>query len=159
MSRNNTPSIIVRIIGSGFFSGYAPIAPGTAGSLLALLLYWFIPEMQLWTILLPVVIAGFLLGIPIGSAMERWKGNDPSLMVWDEVVGMWVAVLFLPHTIWLAGAAFFLFRLFDIIKPQPAKYFDGMKGGIGIMMDDVVAGLYTNLLLQLILLFLNNGRL
>jgi phosphatidylglycerophosphatase A len=70
----------------------------------------------------------------------------------DEAVGMWISLIFLPKKIFVVIAAFFIFRIFDIIKPYPAKKFDRMHGGVGIMMDDVIAGAYANIVVQLFLL-------
>ena len=84
--------------------------------------------------------------------MERYYGDDPSEVTIDEVVGMWISLFLLPKKIFVVIAAFFLFRIFDIIKPFPARKFDDMHGGFGIMMDDVIAGMYTNIILQLAIL-------
>jgi phosphatidylglycerophosphatase A len=80
--------------------------------------------------------------------MEHFYGHDPAVVTIDEVVGMWISLFLLPKKIGAVLAAFFIFRFLDIIKPYPAQKFDAMHGGFGIMMDDVVAGLYTNLILQ-----------
>jgi phosphatidylglycerophosphatase A len=81
--------------------------------------------------------------------MEIFYGHDPSTVTIDEVLGMWVSLLFLPKTLLLAVGAFIIFRLLDIVKPWPARFFDRKQGGWNIMLDDVVAGIYTNLVLQL----------
>ena len=86
--------------------------------------------------------------------MEKAHGHDPSVVTIDEFVGMWLSVLFLPSTYLTFILAFFLFRILDIIKPWPARVFDRMNGGWGIMLDDVVAGIYTNIILQIVVLFL-----
>lgn len=142
------PSLVVRAFATGLFSGYAPIAPGTAGSLLALALYW-IPGFSEPATLAAASAATFFLGVAAATVMERHYGEDPSIVVIDEVVGMWVALLLLPKTLLFGAAAFVLFRIFDIFKPPPARQVERLGGGIGIMLDDVVAGLYANLLLQL----------
>jgi phosphatidylglycerophosphatase A len=138
------------LIGTGFGTGYSPLAPGTAGSLLALVL------MMLWPASSPVwlgITFLFLIaGIWSGTCIEREKGEDPSLVVVDEMVGQWIALLFLPaYALKIYGAAFLLFRLFDIWKPYPIYQSQRFKGGWGIMMDDVLAGIYANILLQLVL--------
>jgi phosphatidylglycerophosphatase A len=94
----------------------------------------------------------FGLGIKASSTMEKRYGHDPSEVTIDEVAGMWITLMFLPKAILLAFAAFFVFRFFDIIKPFPARKFDTMHGGFGIMMDDVVAGIYAHVTVRLLLL-------
>ena len=84
--------------------------------------------------------------------MEQRYGHDPAEVTIDEVVGMWISLFLLPKKIFIVIAAFFVFRFFDIIKPFPARKFDKMHGGFGIMMDDVIAGIYTNIILQIALL-------
>ena len=84
--------------------------------------------------------------------MEKRYGHDPAEVTIDEVLGMWVSLLLLPKKIIIIIAAFFIFRFFDIIKPFPARKFDAMHGGLGIMMDDVIAGIYANIILQIALL-------
>ncbi len=80
--------------------------------------------------------------------MQARYGHDPAEVTIDEVLGMWISLFLLPKKILIALVAFVLFRLFDILKPYPARIFDYRKGGISIMMDDVVAGVYTNLIMQ-----------
>jgi phosphatidylglycerophosphatase A len=80
--------------------------------------------------------------------MEKVYGHDPGEVTIDEVLGMWISLMLLPKTIAVSGAAFFIFRILDIVKPYPARRFDSLHGGKGIMLDDVVSALYTNLLLQ-----------
>lgn len=129
------------LLAYGFGSGLAPKAPGTAGSLLGLLL--FVPLLQLPLIAqCGVIIAGLLLGIPLTGKVARETGiKDPSGIVWDEFVGMWIVLLWLP-SIWWLPVAFLLFRVFDILKPWPISLADReLDGGLGIMLDDVIAGL------------------
>ncbi len=145
-------SLISKIIATGFFSGYAPIAPGTAGSLVAVLIYWFFINSNLQLFLLLLIF--FILGLLTSAKFEKRDGHDPSIVVVDEMVGMWVSLLFVEKKILTALISFLFFRAMDIIKPPPAKKFDNMKGGIGIMMDDVTAGVYANILTQILHLFL-----
>lgn len=138
------------LLAFGFGSGLAPRAPGTAGSVVGLLL--FIP--LLWMPLLvqlAVIAVGLAAGIWICDRVARDMAiKDPSGIVWDEFVGMWLTLLFLPSLYWLP-VAFALFRVFDILKPWPVSLADReMAGGLGIMMDDVVAGLYALASLQLL---------
>ena len=83
--------------------------------------------------------------------MEEKHGNDPGIIVIDEFVGQWISLLFLPRILWIYVAAFMLFRIFDILKPFPANDSQKLKHGWGVMIDDVIAGIYTNLVLQLLI--------
>ena len=148
------PHPLVIILGSALYTGFAPVASGTAGSLAALILYWIIPGFSSWYFLLPAALLFFLAGIPTASRMQRFYGPDPSEVVLDEVVGMWIALVFVPPVWYLSVLSFLVFRFFDIVKPQPARYFDRIESGFGIMMDDVVAGLYANLVVQIAALLL-----
>jgi phosphatidylglycerophosphatase A len=138
------------MFGSALFSGYSPLASGTVGSMVALVIY-FIPGCEQWFILLPLILIVFFLGIPAAARMEKFYGKDPAEVTIDEVVGMWISLLWLPKTIPIAMIAFIAFRLFDIVKPFPANYYDKRTGGFAIMMDDVVAGFYANVIIQIML--------
>ena len=136
-------------IALGFGTGLSPLAPGTVGTLLAfpfyaVLAYWFAPE---WVA--AAIAAFFVIGIWACGRTGRDLGvADHGGMNWDEVVAF-LAVLFLtpPALLWQAGA-FLLFRLFDVAKPPPIRHIDrAVKGGFGVMLDDVVAAFYTQLVL------------
>lgn len=133
------------VLATGFGTGYAPVAPGTAGSLLALCLYVLIPlsEMQ-WILIIAITI---YLGIITGTYVEKRLNKDPGIVVIDEMAGQWLSLLFLPRTFYIYIIAFLLFRLLDIIKPFPADRSQNLNGGLGIMMDDIIAGIYTNILI------------
>jgi len=142
---------LARLYGTLFFSGYAPIASGTVGSLVALGIYWIVPYSDNGVILILFAFTVLLTGIPVATLLERVHGDDPSIVVLDEAVGMWIAMAFLPKTLPVMVAAFLFFRLFDIVKPPPARQFDRMGGGSGIMLDDVIAGIYANIATWIIL--------
>jgi phosphatidylglycerophosphatase A len=139
---------LTKAFASGLFSGYSPIASGTVGSAVGLAFY-FIPGFEGTYVMIPLCAIVFFMGIRTAEAMERVYGQDPSEVTIDEVLGMWVSLLFLPKTLVIAVLAFLLFRILDIVKPYPAKRFDNTPGGFGVMMDDVISGIYANLLLQL----------
>ena len=139
-----------KLIGSGFYTGYIPFASGTWGSLAALIIY-LIPGFENPVIIIPAIVLFTILGIFTGNKFDVIYGKDPAECTVDEVVGMWISLLFLPKTFLVVTAAFISWRAFDIIKPAPARQLESLKGGIGIMMDDIVAGLYSLLLLHLIL--------
>ena len=143
-------NIFEKFIGSGFFTGYIPFSSGTFGSLAGLIIY-YIPGFEKPFILIPAIILFTFYGIYVGTKFEIVYGEDPSQCTIDEVVGMWISLLFVPKKIVISIIAFLLWRFFDITKPSPARQMEKLHGGLGIMMDDVVAGLYTLILVQLIL--------
>jgi len=120
--------------------GLAPIAPATVASLAAVVVYGFSPldEDSIGCFLLCAL--GSLVGIWACQTLITEADHDPKRAVWDEVAGMWITCLLLPKTLpWLA-AAFLVFRVLDILKPWPIRRLEGLPGGLGIMADDVVAG-------------------
>ena len=142
-------NFIDKFFGSGFYTGYSPIASGTVGSFAALLIY-YIPGFENLYIILPITLIFFLYGIYAGNKFEKVYGKDPSQCTIDEVVGTWISLILLPKTVFISLAAFFIWRILDIIKPQPARKMEQMQGGMGIMMDDVVSGIYTLLIMHLL---------
>ncbi len=136
-------------IATGLGSGRVPWAPGTAGSAVALGLFWVTTRFGAnWlpaAVFVALVMAGFWSA---GSAARRLGKKDPSAIVIDEFAGQFLALLALPHTWPVLAAGFLLFRLFDILKPPPARRLEALPGATGIMTDDLVAGLYANLLMQ-----------
>ncbi|MBT4161410.1 MAG: phosphatidylglycerophosphatase A [Gammaproteobacteria bacterium] len=137
-------------IACGFGSGLVPRAPGTAGSALGLVL--FLPAIGLPIVVqIGLVVMGLVFGIYISNRVAAEIGTkDPAAIVWDEFIGMWIAMLWLPDLYWLP-VAFVLFRLFDIVKPWPVSWADrDLEGGLGIMLDDVIAGLLALGSLQLL---------
>ena len=144
------PSFLVKAFASGLFSGYSPIASGTVGSAVGLAFY-FIPGFEHPYVIMPTCVIVLLAGIKAAEAMEVFYGHDPAEVTIDEVLGMWMSLFLLPKTVLVAGAAFILFRFFDVIKPFPAKRLDRLKGGPAIMFDDVVAALYSNIILHALL--------
>jgi phosphatidylglycerophosphatase A len=145
---------IARLAATGLATGYSPVAPGTAGSLLALLVLWFLHPAGPVFLLLGLGLL-FPLGVWASGRVEReevQKGrkHDPSIVNIDEIMGMGMSVIFLPGSasrMWLF-AGFLLFRFFDIVKPFPIDRSQRLPGGWGIMMDDVIAGIYANIILQ-----------
>ncbi|MHB1051031.1 MAG: phosphatidylglycerophosphatase A family protein [Bacteroidota bacterium] len=151
----STPSIgtFTKFLGSGFFTGYAPFATGTVGSAVALF-FFLIPGFHFPAVIIPVTILLFFLGGKAAEKMEQQYGQDPSVVTIDEVVGMCISLWFVEPTYLNLGLAFLLFRILDILKPYPAQIFDMRKGGWNIMLDDVVAGVYTNIIIQISLRWL-----
>ena len=130
-----------------FGAGYSPVAPGTVGSLVAAVAIWLLPFTTVRLAVTLLVVT--LIGIWAGSRVERALGRkDPSVIVIDEVAGMLLSVIGLPRSIPVLVTAFLLFRLFDIWKPFPARESQALTGGMGVMVDDLIAGLYTLILVM-----------
>ena len=144
---------IDKLLGSGFYTGYIPVASGTFGSFAALLIY-FIPGFEKLFIILPVTLIFLLYGIYVGSKFETVYGKDPAECTIDEMVGMWISLILLPKTSFIVAITFIIWRVLDIIKPYPARSFERFKGGFGIMIDDVVSSIYTLIIMHLIVYFL-----
>ena len=136
------------VIGTGLGSGLAPLAPATAGALLALLIYGFAPISEDSTALYSLIAAGFLVGVWATGRLISPTDRDPQRAVWDEFVGMWTTCLFLPKTIPWMAVAFLCFRVMDIAKPLPIRRLERLPGGLGIMADDLLAGVYGTALMN-----------
>jgi len=145
----------VHFLSLGFGSGLSPYAPGTFGTLAAIPLYLLIqPLSTVWYLLITLValIAGIYLCEQTAKALGV---HDHSGIVWDEIVGFFITMYAVPLDWKWILAGFLLFRFFDIVKPWPIKWIDArVTGGIGIMLDDVVAGLFALIGLHLMLYFL-----
>ena len=137
-------------IATAAFSGYAPFAPGTVGSAVGLLVWWATrPAGGAW-VDLAVIAVLTVLGARAGTEAERhFAREDPGHVVIDEVVGMLVTIALLPVSWTGALVGFVLFRAFDVVKPWPASRFERLPGGVGIMADDIMAGVYAHLALRL----------
>ena len=133
-----------------FRIGYFPLAPGTLGSLIAFIAWILLPETSIISLIIAISII-FIIGVfSTGFIEKSYKIQDPSYIIIDEWVGMWIALLFVPNeTIWLV-LSFVLFRLFDILKIYPVNKMEKLNGGMGIMLDDVVAGLYAGSITSII---------
>ena len=142
------------IIATGFYSGNLPKAPGTWGSLVGLLLFFILHALSLPAYL--AVVAGlFVVGsFAAGEAEKILDNSDPGVVVIDEIVGMLITMIAVPATPLTMVLGFILFRIFDIVKPFPVNFFDQrFHGGLGIMLDDVMAGIYSLIILQLLVRF------
>lgn len=140
-------SLLFKYIATLGFIGYLPYAPGTFGSAAGLLAALLVrpDDLHLLIIVLPL----FLLGIMAAHNAEKLLGKDSGHIVIDELCGYLIAILFIPKTLGYLMAAFVLFRAFDIVKPPPIRKIEKIvPGGAGIMLDDVLAGIYANLCLQ-----------
>jgi len=144
---------ITLFISQGGFSGRFPVAPGTAGTLAGVLLYWCMKDLPpIWYGVLLLLI--ILIGTWAADRTEVLLGrkDSPSIVI-DEIAGYLIAMFLVPDGWKYVAAGFFLFRIFDIIKPYPLKNFEKAPGGVGVMLDDIGAGIYTNLVLQAAVFF------
>ena len=134
------------------YSGYFPVAPGTVGSLAGLVFYLLVWWSQSPVVEVGLIVMLFLLGIWAGTTTERYFGGiDPGQIVIDEVVGMLITLAFIPVGLSGALVGFFLFRVFDVIKPFPAARLERLHGGLGVMADDAMAAVYANISLRAVL--------
>jgi phosphatidylglycerophosphatase A len=144
-------NLIALALATALGTGYVPVAPGTFGSAAGLVLWWFLPTSV--AVQAAAIVIVFALGAWSGTVAERhFKGTDPGPVVLDEVLGMLIT-LFLNPVGW-SGAiiGFLLFRVADIIKPYPANKLEALHGGAGIMADDAMAAVYSNLALRVVIL-------
>jgi phosphatidylglycerophosphatase A len=147
---NTLTRTITLFISQGACSGRFPVAPGTAGTLVGVLLYWCMKDLlPVWygaLLLLIILIGTWAAG---GAEVLLGRKDSPSIVI-DEIAG-YLTAMFLVPTGWLfIVAGFLLFRVFDIMKPYPLKRLEKAPGGLGVMLDDIGAGIYTNLVLQVV---------
>ena len=143
----------IHLLAFGFGSGAASFAPGTWGTVAALAPYYFLQDLTLLPYLL-VIVVSFFAGIYICGQTSKDLGvHDHGGIVWDEFVGLWITLIVVPAGWQWVFLGFVLFRIFDIAKPWPIRWADKqVSGGFGIMLDDVLAGIYAWIVLQLIAL-------
>lgn len=144
------PKYLSKMLSTLFFIGYIPVAPGTFGTLSAFILVYFLRPDNLQ--LLMLVISGFFIGTLSSHIFEKDSGlKDNKAIIIDEFIGYLASLLFLPQTLFYLVAAFVLFRFFDILKPFPIKLVEKkISGGLGVMIDDIIAAAIVNTILQVI---------
>ncbi|OMH41132.1 phosphatidylglycerophosphatase A family protein [Desulfurobacterium indicum] len=142
---------IWEFIATGFYSGKLPKMPGTWGSIVAaIFLYFFWPENIVYQLL--IVAVTFVSSVVSSQSLsEQLDDKDPDSVVIDEIIGMEIAMLGIKATLPVVVAALVIFRIIDIMKPPPIKLFEKLPGGFGITVDDMFAGLYSNILLRLLI--------
>ena len=154
------PALLPVMIGTGFGAGFWPWGPGTAGSVVATAL-WFVlhaalPLAVLQAVTVVLILLFTLLGTWATQRLMPFWGDDPSRVVVDEMVGVWV-VLLVADDVWTALLALLLFRFFDIVKPLGIRALDRRRGAFWVMADDLLAGLYAAVLILLLQIVLNNS--
>lgn len=158
MTSKNTkePALFwAKLIGTGLGSGYCPFAPGTAGSLCAGILWYllsrFLPENALYGVLPLLIILSTLGGVWAANRLQTIWGEDPSRVVIDEMVGTWIVLCIVPAgNLYFAFWGILLFRFFDIFKPLGIRKMEEIPGGWGVMLDDILAGIYGLLCMLLL---------
>ncbi len=144
-----------KVISSFFGIGFFPVAPGTLASLITVLIYKYVLYQLEWPFLLVLFVFIYLLGVTASSKYVSLTGkHDPGEVVIDEVLGQLIALFLLKPSWILVLSAFFLFRFFDIIKPLFIKKAEKFSKGWGIMLDDIIAGMYTSIILNIIILLI-----
>lgn len=141
-------------VSAGFGSGMVRPAPGTWGSLLGVVIWWYALANLAWPLQVVACVLVFAVGTwTTSKVIEQYGVHDPGAVVVDEIVGVWLALLMVPQSLLMAALAFGLFRFFDIVKPWPVSWADKeVPGAFGVMLDDVLAGLLACLVLQVSLL-------
>jgi len=152
---NKITRVVVIFIAQGAYTGRSPVAPGTAGTLAGVLLYLWMKGLSP-VIYIIVCLLLFVLGTWVAGRAEDILGSKdhPSIVI-DEIAGYMVSMFLVPPAWGFMIAGFLLFRFFDIVKPYPLKRFQELRGGPGVMLDDVGAGIYTNIVLQVVSRVLN----
>jgi len=146
----------ILLLATGFGIGYSPVAPGTLGTLAAIPVYYFLSKIP--SPLYEITLVGFLfLSVWVSENAEIFFGKkDDQRIVIDEVMGFLITMLWVPKTVLFVTIGFFLFRFFDILKPFPIRRLEkGFKGGFGVVLDDIMAGVYANIVLRLVYPFIS----
>ena len=140
---------IKNFIATTGFAGYLPGAPGTWGSIVAILLWYGLQHLLSTQYIIGLTVILFFVGVWVSKELSKYdEEEDPAHIVIDELVGQWIPLWFLPVTPVYILLAFILFRIFDIAKPWPVSFFDRIPGGWGIMLDDIAAGIYALIIIQ-----------
>lgn len=151
MKFEDLKKFLIKISASVFFVGYLPLAPGTFGSIVGAGLFYLLQGHGWFVYFLGVFLVA-ILGMFVSGRMEKLLNRkDPSCVVIDEVMGMLVALSFVPADLKVVILGFLIFRIMDTFKPYPAGRLQNRSGSFGVMVDDLIAGIYTNIVLQIIL--------
>jgi phosphatidylglycerophosphatase A len=154
--RKSVKRFLFTFVGSFFYTGFFPFAPATFASLVWLVVFLFIPGGRV--LVHPAALAVMLpVSVFVSGRMERYYGRDASVIVIDEFVGMQMTFIAVEPSLAVGVAGFVLFRLFDVIKPFPIESSQNLKGGIGVVADDVLAGVYGRIVLLILVRLLHMG--
>jgi phosphatidylglycerophosphatase A len=156
MGRKSVNRFLITFVGSFFYTGFFPFAPATFASLVWLALFLFVPGGRM--LVHPAALAVMLpVSVFISGRMERYYGRDASVIVIDEFVGMQTTFIAVEPSLSVGVAGFFLFRLFDVVKPFPIGPSQRLRGGFGVVVDDLLAGIYGRIVLLVLAGMLHSG--
>ncbi|PHM28159.1 phosphatidylglycerophosphatase A [Xenorhabdus budapestensis] len=143
------------LLATGFGSGLSPIIPGTMGSVVAIPFWLLLVQLPQWGGWLAILLGTIIGCVICQKAADAMQVEDPGCVVWDEFIGMWITLMAIPVLNWQwVLVAFVVFRIFDMWKPWPIRWFDRyVKGGVGIMLDDIIAAIFAVIVIWLLNLY------
>lgn len=145
--------VFYAVIGTLFGLGFFPVAPATLASVVICLVMWYLVKSILFSIVLLTLL--FIIGVWVSGKIEKIWGEDDRRIVIDESVGMIITLLAVPHKVLFFFIGFCLFRFFDIVKPYPINESQRLRSGCGVVLDDVIAGMYSSIILWLFVIIHN----
>jgi len=140
---------LILLFATGFGAGFSPIVPGTMGTLMAIPIYYFLSPIISPFYELTLFAFFFFSSWVAGQAERYWEKKDDRRIVIDEIMGFLITMLWVPKSTLFIAGGFILFRFFDILKPFPIRHLEHVKSGFGVVLDDVLAGVYANIVLQI----------
>jgi phosphatidylglycerophosphatase A len=141
---------LILLLASGLGAGFSPFAPGTAGTLVAIPIELLLSPIRSPVYELTLLTFFFFSSWIAERAQNHWQKKDDQRIVIDEIMGYFLTMLWIPKTLFFISVGFLLFRLLDIVKPFPCRQLEKVRGGFGVVLDDVFAGIYANIGLQLL---------
>ena len=141
---------LILLLASGLGAGFSPFAPGTAGTLVAIPIELLLSRIRSPVYELTILTFFFFSSWIAEKAQNHWQKRDDQRIVIDEIMGYFLTMLWIPKTLLFISVGFLLFRLLDIVKPFPCRQLEKVRGGFGVVLDDVFAGIYANIGLQLL---------
>jgi phosphatidylglycerophosphatase A len=141
---------LILLLASGLGAGFSPFAPGTAGTLVAIPIELLLSPIRSPVYELTLLTFFFFSSWIAERAQNHWQKRDDQRIVIDEIMGYFLTMLWIPKTLLLISVGFLLFRLLDIVKPFPCRQLERVRGGFGVVLDDVFAGIYANIALQIL---------
>jgi phosphatidylglycerophosphatase A len=146
---------LILLLASGLGAGFSPFAPGTAGTLVAIPIELLLSPIRSPVYELTLLTFFFFSSWIAERAQNHWQKKDDQRIVIDEIMGYFLTMLWIPKTLLFISVGFLLFRLLDIVKPFPCRPLEKVRGGFGVVLDDVFAGIYANIGLQLLRIFVD----
>ena len=140
----------ILLLATGLGAGFSPFAPGTAGTLVAIPIELLLSHIRSPVYELTILTFFFFSSWIAEKAQNHWQKIDDRRIVIDEIMGYFLTMLWIPKTLFFISVGFLLFRFFDIVKPFPCRQLERVRGGLGVVLDDLAAGIYANVVLQLL---------